>query len=280
MLTVLMATYNGAQTLPDVLEAFCQLEEPPGGWRMVVIDNGSVDETQAIVQSYTKQLPITILYEPVRGKNIALNSSLDNIIGDLAVFTDDDILPQPDWLVKIREVADSHPSISIFGGVVLPNWGIPPAAWLRNLEWPYMGVSFTLTDPALAEGPVEPDYIVGGNMAIRTDIFKTGHRFDVTIGPDGSASYPMGSETELIACMFRQGYKLWYCKQPVVYHSTLSNGARMDPQASNSIWPWKVSCLGYGCSKYFYLFTYTKIFNSSGYYRNSNLNNGCSCCYC
>lgn len=218
MLTVLMATYNGAQTLPDVLDAFCQLEEPVGGWYMLVVDNASTDETQNIVQSYTQRLPLTVCYEPVRGKNIALNSSLDNIVGDLVVFIDDDVLPQPDWLVKMRVAADTHPSISIFGGVVLPKWKMPPESWLRSLEWPYMGISFALTPPTLSEGPIESDYIFGPNMAVRSDIFKAGHRFDVTIGPGGSVSYPMGGETEFIARMARQGYKLWYCPQSVVYH--------------------------------------------------------------
>jgi len=218
MLTVLMATYNGAQTLPDVLDAFCQLEEPAGGWKMLVVDNASTDETQNIVQSYTQRLPITVFYEPVRGKNIALNSSLDNIVGDLVVFTDDDVLPRPDWLVRMRAAADTYPSISIFGGVVLPKWRMPPEIWLHNLGWPYMAILFSLTHLTLAEGPVESDYIFGPNMAVRSDIFKAGHRFGEAIGPDGSASYPMGSETEFIARMARQGYKLWHCPQSVVYH--------------------------------------------------------------
>ncbi|MBN1219955.1 MAG: glycosyltransferase family 2 protein [Anaerolineae bacterium] len=218
MLTVLMATYNGAVTLSETLEAFCQLEEPVGGWKLVIVDNGSTDHTQEIIQSYCERLPVTILYEPLRGKNIALNRGLNSVSGDLVVFTDDDVLPQPGWLVQIRAAVEAHPEISVFGGAILPKWSVPPEDWLQDLEWPYMGGSFALVQPTFTEGPIDPDNIVGPNMAIRSELFEAGHQFDVTIGPDGTGSYPMGSETEFVTRMAKQGYKLWHCKQAVVYH--------------------------------------------------------------
>lgn len=218
MLTVLMTTYKGAKTLRDVLEAFCQLEEPPGGWKMVIVDNGSTDRTQEIIRSYCQRLPITILYEPRRGQNVARNSGLKSVDGDLIVLTDDDVLPQPDWLVQMRAAADLNPSFSIFGGAVLPKWEIPPNEWILNLKWLYLGVTFGIVNTEFEEGPIEPDYVVSPNMAIRADIFKAGHGFDVTIGPDGSKNYPMGSEGEFTKRMARAGYKSWHCKSAVVHH--------------------------------------------------------------
>ncbi len=218
MLTVLMSTYNGANTLPLVLKIFCRLEKPHDGWKLVIVNNGSTDQTPNILLSYKQKLPLTVINEPQPGQNIARNSGLKNIEGDLVVFTDDDVLPQPDWLIQIRKVADSHPSFSIFGGNILPHWENQPEEWLLNLNWPYKGVTFALVNPTLNEGPVGPDYIVSPNMAIRAAIFKAGHRFDETIGPDGSDTYPMGSETEFIARMYKSGFKLWYSKRPVVYH--------------------------------------------------------------
>ena len=218
MLTVLISTYNGAKTLPQLLKALCQLEEPPGGWKLVIVDNGSTDHSQEIIRSYSQQLPLTILYEPRKGKNVALNTGLAIIVGDLVVFTDDDVLPQPDWLVQMRLAADSNPLFSIFGGAVLPKWEVPPEDWIYNLEWPYKGVTFALVNPAFTEGPIGSDYVLGGNMAIRADIFKAGYGFDTIIGPDGSKDYPMGSETEFIVRISKAGFKLWHCQRAIVYH--------------------------------------------------------------
>jgi glycosyltransferase involved in cell wall biosynthesis len=223
MLTVLMATYNGAKTLSTTLEAFCRLEEPNGGWKLVVVDNGSTDQTQEVTRFYCGRLPMTIVYEPARGQNTARNSGLNSIAGDLVVFTDDDVIPRLDWLVEMRSVADQNPLFAIFGGPVLPKWESPPEDWVRNLDWVPGGVVFLISNPNLEEGPIDPDLIWSPNMAVRADIFEAGHRFDTAIGPDGSDSYPMGSETEFIRRMDQAGFKPWFSKRVVVYHMVRSH---------------------------------------------------------
>ena len=62
MLTVLFATFNGAHTLPTVLEAYRNLEEPDGGWKLVVVDNGSTDDTPIILNRFKDLLPLTCLH--------------------------------------------------------------------------------------------------------------------------------------------------------------------------------------------------------------------------
>jgi glycosyltransferase involved in cell wall biosynthesis len=218
MLTVIITTYNGAKTLPNTLSALCGLAEPTGGWKLVIVDNGSTDQTQEVIKSYSQRLPITVLCEARRGQNWARNSGLTQISGDLVVFTDDDVLPQPDWLAKMRSVADTYPSYSIFGGPVLPRWEVPPESWIQNSDWVIRGVTFVISSPTLEEGPMDPDLIWSPNMAVRSDVFEAGHRFDVTIGPNGSDSYPMGSETEFIRRMSDIGHKSWFCKQAIAYH--------------------------------------------------------------
>ena len=77
MLTVLIATRDGAPTLPRVLDAYCRLLAPEGGWRLLIVDNGSVDGTAALLDGYTRRLPLRRLHEPRPGKNVALNHALE-----------------------------------------------------------------------------------------------------------------------------------------------------------------------------------------------------------
>jgi glycosyltransferase involved in cell wall biosynthesis len=215
MLTVLFATHNRVALLSDVLAAYERLEPPPGGWRLVVVDNASTDRTRDLLTARATRLPLTCLYEATPGKNAALNTGLAAVAGDLVVFTDDDAFPRPDWLVRLRAAADEHPSFTIFGGVVLPRWEVPPPAWI--LDWVPWGRVFTLTDPNVREGPTPPYNIFGPNMAIRAEIFAAGQRFDATIGPRGS-EYAMGSETELVRRLLRQGHTAWHTRGAVVGH--------------------------------------------------------------
>src|SRR5579864_25980 len=130
MLTVLIATHNGAQTLPTVLDAYCQLEAPCGGWKLLIVNNASTDRTQEFLDLYRSRLPLMAIYESAVGKSRALNTGLANVEGDLVVMSDDDAVPRSDWLVQHRNAADARPAFAVFGGVILPRWEVPPGSWI------------------------------------------------------------------------------------------------------------------------------------------------------
>ncbi|MFM2086658.1 MAG: hypothetical protein RLZZ237_1527, partial [Pseudomonadota bacterium] len=76
MLTVLMPTYNGAGTLPEVLHAYTGLLPPRGGWRLIVADNGSIDGTAAVLERFRGRLPLTVVQVARRGRSAALNGAV------------------------------------------------------------------------------------------------------------------------------------------------------------------------------------------------------------
>jgi len=215
MLTVLFATYNGRKTLPGVLSEYRKLDMPERGWKLVIVDNGSNDGTREIVNDFQSLLPVTLLVEPKRGKNVALNTGLSHTEGDLIVFTDDDVIPNASWLRELRSAADSHPEYSIFGGPVLPEWECPPEDWI--VSWVPLKPVFAVLDDVQAEGPIENYMVFGPNMAVRSDVFLKGYRFDETIGPRGT-NYAQGSETRLLMELDRAGFKAWHCKKAIVRH--------------------------------------------------------------
>jgi cellulose synthase/poly-beta-1,6-N-acetylglucosamine synthase-like glycosyltransferase len=217
MLTVFIATYNGAATLPRVLAAYTQLQPPAGGWKLVIIDNGSNDGSAQLAQSFADRLPLVCVCEPIRGKNRALNTGLLQLDGDLAVFSDDDTIPEVDWLVQLRSAADLHREYAVFGGVISPVWEATPDEWIA--QWVRLAPVFSLTEPSLEEGPCDPTRVWGPNMAIRAELFEKGYRFDERLGPNGSATYAMGGETELtLRLSIAERLECWHCKEARVRH--------------------------------------------------------------
>jgi L-malate glycosyltransferase len=214
MLTVLFATKDRASILREVLQAYCNLQPPASGWKLVVVDNGSVDSTEQVITSFSHRLPLLRVFEREAGKNRALNAALGLVEGELTVLTDDDAFPRGDWLIELHKAARAQPECSIFGGAIMPRWETPPPRWV---QWIDPRPVFTLTDPALKEGPLSPGLVFGPNMAIRTDIFRAGLHFDTAIGPKGT-NYPMGSETELVQRLGLAGHKAWYVSHAVVEH--------------------------------------------------------------
>ncbi len=223
MMTVLLATRNGSRTLPATLEAMARVAIPEGGWKLVVIDNGSTDGSAKLARGFAAKLPLTVLEEPQPGKNAALNRGLDHLAGDLAVFTDDDVLPHPDWLRALRRTAEKQTDYTMFGGVVLPYWETPPPEWV---QWIDLGPVYTLTGAGLQEGPLNPLLVFGPNMAIRSAVFAAGIRFDDSIGPRG-ASYAMGSETELTTRLASLGHRAWFAAEAKVEH--IIRAFQLDP---------------------------------------------------
>jgi len=221
MISIVFSTYNGKQTLPIMLKAFTNLVIPKGGWELIAVDNNSTDNTKPLLQEYESLLPLTILFERNNGKNHALNKALNYIQGDIIVFTDDDIIPQPDWLIKIRETADKNTSFSIFGGKIEPYWNTPPNLW--NTDWINQGIVYAITSESNDSGEISAGKIWGPNMVIRRHIFDKGFKFNTKIGPNGTNTYAMGSETSFTFMLEKKGYKCWFEPSMVVKHIIREN---------------------------------------------------------
>jgi len=217
MLTVLLATRNRARILADVLPAYCNLQLPSSGWKLAIVDNGSTDQTSQVLSSFADRLPLYSIYESKPGKNNALNKGLALVEGDLTVFTDDDVFPHADWLVQLQKAADTQPAYSIFGGMVVPRWEVHPPPWITWIE---LGPVFAIHPPSVFQGEISRESLTmlyGANVAIRSNIFRSGARFDPSIGPRGG-TYPMGSESDLIMRLSRQGHRALFVKDAIVEH--------------------------------------------------------------
>lgn len=222
MLSVIMATRNGADTLPTVLERYCRLQPPQQPWRLLVVENGSTDDTFQILTAYQRHLPMLLLRCEQTGKNHALNHALDHLFGDgapaaedMLIFTDDDALPAMDWLRQWEQCSQHQPQYAIFGGSILPDWAEPPPAWLlQNIP---LGLMYGLTSSERAAGVIHPGLAWGANMALRASLLWPARRFDHRLGPCGT-HYAMGSETELTRRLARLGHQVWFCPQAQVAH--------------------------------------------------------------
>jgi glycosyltransferase involved in cell wall biosynthesis len=109
MISVIMTTHNGAATLLLTPEALKGLRPAGQAVEMIAVDNASSDGARAILEDYQGALPLIALSEPRQGRSFALNRALDAAHGDLIVFIDDDILPEPQWLQAYRAAAERLP---------------------------------------------------------------------------------------------------------------------------------------------------------------------------
>lgn len=221
MLTVLLVSHNGSDTIGRTLSAFAAVAPPADGWQLLVVDNASTDGTARIATSFADRLPLHLLQEPRRGKGFALNTGLTRVHGDLIVLVDDDILPRPDFLVEWSRVADTYRDCDFFGGGVEPLFEYPPPSWARQQWW--AGMLYAATNAGVPEGPIHynsrlpfPPDVLGPNMAIRMTVVRAGHRYDPHF-MEGFNSL-MGSELEFILRLIRAGYRAGFAPGATVRH--------------------------------------------------------------
>lgn len=222
MLTILFATHNGASTLPSMLESLTRLKAT-FQWEIIAVDNSSTDNTLVVLESFKNRLPLQIIEEPRRGKNIALNTGLARARGELIVLTDDDIIAEPKWIECLHECSVENPEFDVFGGRILPHWTVEPHSVV--LENAPLGITYAITPEDQTAGPIFPGLIWGPNMAVRKRVFDTGQRFNEQVGPS-VGNYIMGSETEFTLRVFRAGHKSWFCEGARVKHIIRPNQIR------------------------------------------------------
>lgn len=213
-ITVLLSTRNGVDVLPRVLEAYTRQKSVTFDWRIVVVDNDSTDGTPQIIHQYAPRLPLVSLKQVQPGKNKALNLGLGSVLGDV-ILTDDDAIPAPDFLASWKKVLEGNLEYDLFGGRIEPLFEKPLPEWMMRSRFNWH-ILFAMRD--LPEGPMSEVEIFGPNMAVRGRVFEAGLRFNENIGPNGSKSYPMGSETEFCRRAGKAGHKAWFARAPQVQH--------------------------------------------------------------
>ena len=96
--SAILTTRNRAHLLPRVLGALEQQTLPADRFEIVAIDDGSTDETPAILAAWQGRLPLRIFRPNHAGLAAAKNLGIFAAVGPILVFLDDDDIAQPGLL--------------------------------------------------------------------------------------------------------------------------------------------------------------------------------------
>jgi glycosyltransferase involved in cell wall biosynthesis len=214
-ITVVLATHNGGERLRKTLESMTAFKSHERSWQVIVVNNNSTDHTQQILDGYENKLPLKILQCKSRGKNNALNAAIPHFDGDLILFTDDDVILPENWLSEYNQVAQANPEFSVFGGRIIPNWPSKPPKEI--LEGVALGDAFAIHEAGIPDGEVFYGKIWGPNMAVRSEIFKLGFRFNEKIGPSGGLYIP-GSESAFNMMLHKHKFRFYFSNSIIVQH--------------------------------------------------------------
>jgi len=219
--TVLIATHNRASRLRETLEALLAQQTPAGlGWEVLVVDNGSTDDTLEVFRtmSMRAQGRLRYLSEPRLGKSRALNAGIAVARGAVIALTDDDVSPAVDWVATAAVVLDKW-GVDGAGGRIRPRWEAEPPSWL--LESPRLLEYLAIMDcdrPAMMPIPAGSyPQVWGANMVYRRAALQALRGFDTRLGPVGGRRF-CNEDVDIVRRMLQSGRAVAYDPRLTVFH--------------------------------------------------------------
>lgn len=184
LVSVIICTRNRSRQLANVLRTFEAMTPPVDAtYELLVVDNGSTDDTAQVIAEFSDRLPIRRIFEPTPGLSNARNAGVREAAGEYICWTDDDVEVDPEWINSYVAAFRQFPDVSIFGGMVEPVFEKTPPEWMTD--------NLSLFQHLLAKrdfGPVEVKKAVtldnlpyGANFAVRAAEQK-GVLYDPALG--------------------------------------------------------------------------------------------------
>jgi cellulose synthase/poly-beta-1,6-N-acetylglucosamine synthase-like glycosyltransferase len=112
MVSIIVPTYNRAKFLPDALESI--RNQTWTGWELILVDDGSKDDTAAVVERLTPRMgrPVRYVRRENGGPGAARNTGLDHAKGKFVAFLDSDDCWLPHHLTDCVSALDGSPEVS------------------------------------------------------------------------------------------------------------------------------------------------------------------------
>lgn len=158
--------------------------------RLLVIDNGSSDDTKAMLVSNAERWRFDYFFEPAVGLSHARNRAIQECRSKYLVFIDDDGYPTARWLAAVVDAANCDPDV--FGGPFQPFYLEKKPSWFQDRYasahcedepgWKPFGYAFS-----------------GGNMGWSLSYLRSRGGFDPHLGMTGGR-LRLGEETSLQVC--------------------------------------------------------------------------------
>lgn len=112
--SVIMPVYNGASFLAEALGSVQRQQVQP--LEVIIVDDGSTDETAAIAAEFVKDGPCRYFYQPNRGPSAARNKGLSLARGNVIAFLDVDDLWPEDKLARQLACLQDKPQVQVVMG--------------------------------------------------------------------------------------------------------------------------------------------------------------------
>lgn len=162
LVTVLLPVYNGAKYLRPAIDSI--LEQTYKNIDFLIIDDGSIDESKQIVQSYTDPRIRFIINEANLGLTATFNKGIDLALGKYVVRMDADDISVADRIEKQVSYLETHPEVAMVDSIM--EYIDSDGKSLNRYN------SDIISEKDIRASLPENNYLGHSSVTIKTDIYK------------------------------------------------------------------------------------------------------------
>lgn len=203
LVSVIIPSRDRPRELARCLDALAQSACAADLFEVIVVDDGSRMPLEPAIRTWSERLSLRVLRQPNAGPAAARNTGAAAAAGRLLAFTDDDCLPDPQWLPALRRQAEAAPR-RLLGGRTLN-------ALPGN---PYASTSQAIVDVVYRHYNRDPDrarFFASNNIAVPADLFAAIGGF--------SPSFRTSEDRELCDRWIAAGLEMAYVPDAIVRHA-------------------------------------------------------------
>lgn len=206
LISVVIPTHNRREMLREMLESLEKQTLPSSEFEVVVVDDGGSDDTPEMVRDLETSFCLRAIAQPQSGPSRARNHGAQEASGQLLVFLDDDLMPEPTLLASHADILKQDPA-NVVLGKLMP-WGRGArGGWNR---WEERVYAKHYTAVASNRRPPSGRRLYSGNFAIWRERFLQAGGFD--------ESLKRGEDVELGFRLEKGGAKFHFSEGASAYH--------------------------------------------------------------
>jgi len=197
--SVIIPTYNRCDLLGDLLDSLCKQTYPPGAFEVIVVDNGSGDGTESLVDCFLNKgiLKVSYYRKNFKSAGASRQFALSVGLGEIIAFVDSDCVVLPEWLE--RGVAAFEDRIGLVQGKAIPNPNQPRYLLEKTVSVTTEGPSYETCNIFYRKAALEE---VGG---FSPEYEEFGYPY-------------FGEDIDLALKVKRAGYGTTFCEEALAYH--------------------------------------------------------------
>jgi glycosyltransferase involved in cell wall biosynthesis len=201
--SIIIPVYNRPNEIDELLNSL--IKQTFTNFEVLIIEDGSEEKCETIVESYKSRLNINYFFKPNSGQGFSRNFGFEKALGDYFVVFDSDCLIPEDYFERVEAHLNKDP-LAAFGGPDKAHSSFTPMQ---------KAISYSMTSPFTTGG-------IRGNKAhsgvFHPRSFNMGISKEVFDKTEGYKISRMGEDIELSLRIIENGFKTGLIPEAFVYH--------------------------------------------------------------